>query len=331
MGQQTGIEWTDHTFNPWWGCVRVSPACQHCYAETFAKRTGNAVWGVDAPRRMFGDKHWQEPAKWNRAAAAAGIRRKVFCASMADVFEDRPDLIDPRGRLFGLIEATPMLDWLLLTKRPENIRPMLDRVAGIEGDFAGLRNLSYRPNLWLGTSVENQERADARIPELLACRDLCAGTFLSCEPLLGPLDLTPWVFDRRAVVRRLMNGPLCLNRDQSDDMVATPVDWVITGGESGPGARPSNPAWFRSIRDQCAAAGVAFHHKQNGEFVDEHHPAAEGADKFDDTFVEREHQPGGGVIDYRGVFMVKVGKAKAGHLLDGREHLEFPAAMEASA
>lgn len=168
------IEWTDHTFNPWWGCVRVSPACQHCYAETFAKRTGHHVWGVDAPRRFFGAKHWQEPAKWNREAAEAGERKRVFCASMADVFEDRPELEDPRGYLFGIIEGTPMLDWLLLTKRPENIERMLP------SDW-----LTHpKANVWLGTTVEDgprQERIDSlrRVPAVVR--------FLSCEPLLASI------------------------------------------------------------------------------------------------------------------------------------------------
>lgn len=119
MGAATEIAWTDATFNPWWGCVRVSPGCENCYAESFAKRTGNAVWGVQAPRRFFPDKHWSEPRKWNAAAEKAGIRKRVFCASMADAFERREELDPWRAKLFALIEETPWLDWQLLTKRPE--------------------------------------------------------------------------------------------------------------------------------------------------------------------------------------------------------------------
>lgn len=119
MAKNSRIEWTTHTFNPWWGCVKVSPACKHCYAESWAKRVGSNVWGIKAERRFFGDKHWSEPVKWNAAAAASGMRARVFCASMADVFEDRRDLDVHRIRLWKLIEATPRLDWLLLTKRPE--------------------------------------------------------------------------------------------------------------------------------------------------------------------------------------------------------------------
>lgn len=184
MGKDSAIQWTDHTFNPWWGCVKVSPACDHCYAETFAKRTGNAVWGKDAPRRFFGSKHWDEPVKWNRSAAHAGQRARVFCASMADVFEDRADVEDARGNLYGLIEATPMLDWLLLTKRPQNISRF------IPSDW--LR--SPRLNVWYGTTVESPDYL-WRVYQL---RDTPAAVrFISYEPALSdvqwPLDGIHWL------------------------------------------------------------------------------------------------------------------------------------------
>lgn len=166
------IEWTHHTFNPWWGCVKVSPGCAHCYAETFAKRTGNAVWGEEAPRRFFGDKHWNEPRKWNDLALAEGQRKRVFCASMADVFEDRPDLVTHRARLLALIKETPGLDWLLLTKRPHNIE----------------RLMPVRPsNVWLGTTAENQQLWNERLSLLLALKSKVR--FVSAEPLLGPIDM----------------------------------------------------------------------------------------------------------------------------------------------
>src|SRR5688572_21886599 len=117
MGESTTITWTHHSWNPWWGCVKVSEGCKNCYAESFSKRACHDIWGPGSQRRFFGDKHWAEPIKWDRAAEKAGERRRVFCASMADVFEDRPDLVEPRRRLFELIRATPNLDWLLLTKR----------------------------------------------------------------------------------------------------------------------------------------------------------------------------------------------------------------------
>lgn len=221
MGEQTGISWTDHTFNPWWGCAKVSPACQHCYAETFSKRVGQQVWGVDANRRFFGNKHWAEPLKWNAVAKREGVRRRVFCASMADVFEERDDLRAERQRLINTIVATSELDWLLLTKRPGNIAAMLT------DDWGAI------PNVWLGTTAENQEYADDRISALM--RVPAAIHFVSYEPALGPLTLRDWK-----------------------------IDWLIAGGESGVSARSPEISWFRDVRDECAFRGIAFHFKQWG-------------------------------------------------------------------
>jgi protein gp37 len=226
MGQNSAIQWTDHTFNPWWGCVKVSPACDHCYAESFAKRTGHAVWGKDAPRRFFGEKHWQEPTRWNRAAEKAGTRARVFCASMADVFEQHPDLDAPRASLWPLIEQTPMLDWLLLTKRPQNIAKMVPSQWLTQP----------RANVWYGTTVESNGyiwRAEhlANVP--------AAARFISYEPAIGPLN-----------VHLLPMG----------------IDWLIAGGESGAGARPPQIEWFRDVRDGCAFEGIAFFFKQWGGF-----------------------------------------------------------------
>jgi len=244
MGENSKIEWTDHTYNPWWGCVKVSPGCQNCYAETFAKRTGHAIWGPAATthRRTFGDKHWQEPLKWNEDAVKAGERRRVFCASMADVFEEHPELPTERAQLWELIDKTPALDWLLLTKRPQNINDMIPFVW----------SLAWPANVWIGTSVENQAAAAERIPVLATIP--AEVRFLSCEPLLGPVDLTPWMGEREwpqvapGVATR--QGPL--------------IDWVIVGGESGPRARPIDADWVRSLRDQCAVTDVAFFFKQWG-------------------------------------------------------------------
>jgi protein gp37 len=231
MAENSKIEWTDHTFNPWWGCQRVSAACDHCYAETMAKRFGQKVWGAKAPRRFFGDVHWTAPLRWHAEAAADGLRRRVFCASMADVFEKRADLNPWREKLWALIKVTPALDWLLLTKRPQLIAAQLPQDWG-EG---------YR-NVWLGTTTENQVEADRRLPHLLGAP--ARVHFVSAEPLLGPLDLRRWLKDKD---RR--------------------VGWVIAGGESGPGARPSDREWFRGLRDQCTSVGVPFHFKQWGNWV----------------------------------------------------------------
>ncbi len=237
MSENSKIEWTHHTFNPVWGCVKVSPGCEHCYAETFAKRTGHAIWGPAATtqRRTFGDKHWQEPLKWHADAVKAGERRRVFCASMADVFEDHPQLHTERARLWLLIQQTPALDWLLLTKRPENVTGMVPSWWAVDG---------YPSNVWIGASAENQAMADKRIPILASIP--AAVRFLSCEPLLGPLDLATWFYSM-----------------MTDDYSCA-IDWVIVGGESGPKARPMQAEWVRSIRDQCNGAGVAFHFKQWG-------------------------------------------------------------------
>ena len=176
MGETTGIAWTDATFNPWIGCEKVSPACDNCYAEKGSARLGAQhglkLWSGD--RYFTSPGYWAKPAVWNRRAAAAGARLRVFCASFADVFEDRPDLLEPRARLWALIKATPHLDWLLLTKRPQNIGRMVPW---------------ERPNVWLGTTAETQEHYDQRW-QLLA-QVPAAVRFISHEPALGPLSLRP--------------------------------------------------------------------------------------------------------------------------------------------
>ncbi len=186
MGHNSTIEWTDHTFNPWWGCTKVSPGCAHCYAELWAKRYGHSLWGTENPRRTFGEKHWNEPLRWNRHAAQHGQRERVFCASMADVFEDHPSLEVERQKLWQLMQETPMLDWLLLTKRPENIQR-----------FAPWQD-NWLPNVWAMVSVENQEQAQRRIPLLLEVPAQIRG--LSVEPLIGAVDLTQWLQDIHWVI-----------------------------------------------------------------------------------------------------------------------------------
>jgi protein gp37 len=231
MAKNSSIEWTHHTFNPWWGCTKVSKACDHCYADTWARRMGHQLWGVKADRRFFTDHHWKEPLTWNSDAISAGRRARVFCASMADVFERRKELNSPRERLWDLIKETPSLDWLLLTKRPQNIAQMIPWKS------------EWPKNIWLGTTVEDQECADKRLPLLL--KHSAAVRFLSCEPLLGPIDLTQW-FAKKGFHK---------------------IDWVIAGGESGHGARPMHPDWASSLLKQCTKAEVPFHFKQWGHWV----------------------------------------------------------------
>jgi len=272
MGKNSHIEWTHHTFNPWWGCAKVSPACQFCYAEAWAKRVGNKVWGVRAPRRFFSDSHWEDPTKWNAEAALKGVRYRVFCASMADVFEDRRDLDAPRSRLWSLIEATPYLDWLLLTKRPERVKKL------------SAWGQKWPSNVWLGTTVEDQQRAEERLPHLLSVP--AQVRFLSCEPLLGPLDLRGFVGKKRS-----------------------PIQWIIAGGESGAHARPMDPEWVRSLRDFCRKAQIAFHFKQWGHWA----PAPSGT-----TPKVRAALVG------KSVQMFALGKGVSGRYLDGKTHDELP-------
>jgi protein gp37 len=243
MAENSKIEWTTHTFNPWTGCTKVSPACDHCYAEGWAKRSGHVEWGPHGDRRRT--KTWNNPVKWNREAEGAIERPRVFCASLADVFDNHKS-IQPEWRadLWALITATPNLDWLLLTKRPQNIKRFIPSSWEARG---------CPDNVWLGTTVENQEEAERRIPHLVAVP--ARVRFLSCEPLLGPLDLSPWL----AVEQITLGGrPHWTERNYE----VSKLQWIITGGESGSNFRPANPDWFRSLRDQCQAASVPFLFKQ---------------------------------------------------------------------
>lgn len=257
MGKDSKIEWTDETFNPWWGCTKVSPGCGNCYAESLSHRYGHDIWGPGKTRRFFGDKHWAEPLKWNLEAGFHDTRFKVFCASMADVFEEGDGLKEQRRRLWDLIDATPNLDWLLLTKRPENVEDMVPwglKPRGFEKGQQGKGWPLYWPvNVWIGTSVENQDMADRRLPHLLKIP--ARVRFLSCEPLLGPVQLD---FDAMDIA---------LEPDgQGTTAIAGRVDWVICGGESGPKYRDMSMAWADSLMVECRQAGVPFFMKQLGGF-----------------------------------------------------------------
>jgi protein gp37 len=223
MGEKTKIDWCDHTFNPVWGCVETSTGCENCFARKLAERWGYDVWGPNKERRTFGQKHWYEPDKWNRKAEEAGERHRVFCGSMCDWAEDHPTAKAERVWLADVILSTPSLDWLLLTKRIQNV----ERIISDEWP-----ELSWPlPNAWLGVTAENQEMADLRIPILLQIP--AATRFVSYEPALGPLDIE-----------------------------GLPVDWVIAGCESGPKRRDAAPSWFRDLRDECQEAGIPFFLKQ---------------------------------------------------------------------
>jgi protein gp37 len=259
VAEHTGIEWCDATFNPWWGCERVSPGCAHCYADTLSKRYagGKQLWGDGHVFRFFGDKHWAEPLKWARTLPAKlGRRPRVFCASMADVFEERNELNEHRDRLFELISATPDLDWLVLTKRPEFARDWLREWWGMSGDYGWSARVgidfNVPANLWMGVSIENARftwRADV-LREIPA-----AVRFISAEPLLGSLFNDP--------KPRVVHGPdlglgetrLGLVGRQPLDL--TGIDWVIVGGESGPKARPFHLEHAREIIEASWPEGAS--------------------------------------------------------------------------
>lgn len=270
MGINSDIEWTHHTFNPWWGCTKVSQACKNCYAEAWARRTGHDVWGNDA-HRFFSDNHWKQPLKWNESARAKQSRERVFCASMADVFEQRAALKAPRERLWALINETEHLDWLLLTKRPENVLKLVPW------------SNNWPNNVWLGVTIENQEALERRMPFLEDCP--AKVRFLSCEPLLGPLNLSDWV---------------------------NSFEWAIAGGESGPRARPSDPAWFRDLRDFLVTNAIPFHFKQWGAWAPE---------KGNDSSKSLWKSPSGESLR-------RYGKKKAGRRLDGTIWDQFPRPLE---
>lgn len=270
--KNTKIEWCDHTFNPWIGCTAVSAGCANCYAAALDRRWGKDRFGKGKPRTRTSAAYWRQPIKWNEEherrmeVLTPGMARvdyplprpRVFCASLAD-WLDVEVPIEWLADLMALIQATPNLDWLLLTKRPEN---WLYRLSSASLCDHNGRNEEYGrncggwmqawldgqapSNVWVGATVENQDMAERRIHELL--RIPAKVRFLSCEPLLGPVELGLWTD---------YQNPIHSGRDQR-------IHWVICGGESGPHARPMNPDWARSLRDQCKAAGVPFFMKQIG-------------------------------------------------------------------
>ena len=287
MGSNSKIEWTEHTFNPWMGCAKVSTGCANCYAEGIIKRTGQDAWGVHAGRKMMSDAYWEKPLSWQKKAAAADRFDRVFCASMADVFEEHRSpfvnarLLVERLRLFSLIDETPNLIWLLLTKRPENI------IQYLESEALERWGGAFPDNVCIMTSVENQEQAGKRIPLLADVPATYRG--LSVEPLIGPLDLSDW-------------------------LITDTIDWVIVGGESGPKARPMHPFWASNLWRQCKQADIPFFFKQWGAWA----PTL-GRHSVD-RIIGIEGKETGLHIQP----MTRLGKKKAGRLLLGTEHNGHP-------
>lgn len=286
--QNSLISWTHHTFNPWIGCAKVHAGCKHCYAEELMDtRYGRVEWGPNGTRSRT--KTWGEPRKWNRKAEQLSERHRVFCCSLADVFEDRTELRPWRKQLFQLIDETPHLDWLLLTKRPENIRRMWTKPAAYNSDLKGF----CRNNVWLGTSVSNQETATPALT-LLQCRELAPVLFLSCEPLIGPIDLhrveTPTGKLYSVLTGFVADGESRQTGSFTDDLGfrRPTIDWVIVGGESGKQARECKTEWLVDIKRQCFGQ-VAFFMKQLGAKTDVPISDRKGETK-EDWPAELQHQ-----------------------------------------
>ncbi len=229
MPEKTIIAWTDHTFNPWMGCQKVSDGCKNCYALTLTKnRMGLDLWGhPSTSTRKVTKEPWRNVVQWNKKAKEDGVRRRVFCASLCDVFEDHPIANETRPKLWDLVRELDSLDWQILTKRPERIADNLP------SDWNGGWD-----HVWLGTSVEDM-RVAWRADHLRVIP--AAVRFISYEPAIGPLD----------------------------DLDLTGLDWVIYGGESGSGYRPEDKNWARVMRDKCEKNNVAFFHKQSAGYKTE--------------------------------------------------------------
>ena len=290
MGEITGISWTHHTFNPWWGCIRISPGCKNCYAADLANRYGQG-WKPDSERR-FMTAAWREPPKWNKAAQKAGRPAFVFCASMADVFEDVPEHVREqtdaaRMRLWALIRDTPWLVWLMLTKRPERVMDVVPQ------SWAW----AWPSNVWIGCTVEDQEHANKRLPHLLKIPARCR--FVSYEPALGPVDLRQindgsWFDSEGADRYDALKGRSWWSNGDVGIGGGPTVDWVIIGGESGPRARPFRAEWARDVLRQCNEAGVSPWMKQLGDASDLPKTAHHGADPSewpDDLRVQERPEP----------------------------------------
>lgn len=300
MAENSKIEWTDHTFNPWIGCSKVHTGCLHCYAEAdMDRRRHFAQWGPHGTRVKTSDHNWKLPLKWNREAETIGERHRVFCASLADVFEpwEKPvlnthgqygikqgspveyawqsspvggfgfpsncvTLDDLRWDLFELIDKTPCLDWLVLTKRPERIISTI--APNTPYDDAEELTQYYRHNTWFGTSISDQATANKAIPDLLWSRPLAPVLFLSVEPLVGRVDLTKLANGRGETYDALRASVTTAHGHTFTTSDRRPIDWVIVGGESGPNARPCDVNWIRDIVRQCRSAGVPCFVKQLG-------------------------------------------------------------------
>lgn len=365
--ENSAISWTDHTFNPVMGCTKVSDGCKFCYAEELMDhRYGRVQWGPAGTRVRTGADKWKDPLRWNKdnwfecischwrgsvkkaeiasdgkfacplchSVDLSTTRQRVFCASLSDVFEDHPDWEEPRADLLRLISDTPNLDWMLLTKRPQNIMSLTEKAVEVLLRTARSKyavqwgrwiqhGLPHAPaNVWIGTSVENQAAADDRIPHLLNVP--ARVRFLSCEPLLGPVNIKiGTVPGGIRCIQCLDRGNYFINGYKYDckQCNAGRVHWVICGGESGHKARPMNPQWVKWLRDDCLMAGIKFHFKQFGEFLP-YGISTPLPDYVTDWAYLDDKCTIAAFPD--GTTVKRVGKHKAGRVLDGRTWNEFP-------
>lgn len=328
--KDTKISWCDHTFNPWIGCTKVSPACDNCYAEQIASRFKMAAWG-NHKRVLTSEKYWEQPLRWNKQSKSKHnawsrfkeqypglsdeqliskgfikpVKPKVFCGSMCDIFDNSVPFAW-RLHLFTLIQNTPYLDWLLLTKRIGNAQKMLDDIMRVHKINEPL------DNFWLGITICNQKEADRDIPKLLNISS--KKRFLSIEPMLGAIDLTclsasNFAYDLDA-----------LNPENNEDTCYenASVDWVIVGGESGRKARPMHPDWVRCVRDQCSEACIPFFFKQWGEWLDRDDIHKRGMIPHYETAVHEFSNKENYSV------MFRIGTKKSGCLIDGIEYNEVP-------
>lgn len=375
MGAESKIEWTDATVNFWWGCTKVGPGCDHCYAESFDKRVGGAHWGTGIPRRQIASAA-HTLAKLNRQGG-----KRVFIQSMSDLFDNdvTPDWFNQAWMHIHLAKDCRIQ---IVTKRVSNVEKIIAR--------SGFPTWPAHAGLMI--TVVNQAEADRDIPRLLALKAKLGIPWvgLSMEPLLGPVDLGRWIASANVTCKAcrqsfwLHDANPCDHAESGAWTLACPncgdcrckpgwtpadarhiqmepptdwlirsvgrfdkvhptialssmIDWVIVGGESGHKARPMHPDWARSLRDQCQAAGVPFFFKQWGEYSCTYDRDAEDPDWRHCDIVARRDQPGQwlnlaggqGFHGERVVRMRKVGKARAGRLLDGREWNDMPGALTA--
>ena len=341
MGIESAIAWTKSTFNPWQGCTKVGPGCDHCYAAAADQRFHKGIhWGAGAPRKTMSESTWNNPLRWNRDAAKTGEFWPVFCASHADVFDTEADPA-LRARLFKIIRETPYLTWQLLTKRIGNVAAMLPADWG-----------DGYPNVWLGATFVNQAELNRDYRKLVSTS--AVKRLASIEPMLAAMHLRRIKISVDREIDALTGEEFCTAHLTRRFVRYWPaLDWVIAGGESGVGARVAHPTWYRSLRDDCEATGTAFLFKQWGEY----RPAASVAEASSYPIIasnrKEEHAPGQpaygfpnisgcfhtrgqveSMLDGSGEFarfdcaMVKVGTKHSGNRLDGRQHLAFPDALQ---